>query len=286
MKTPTTLISDIYRTLEKKDASPEAVDRAVEQFGEDCKEFMRDALQSPEQKNGLRLSNVGKNDRELWHILNGSHKESIKGPTYIKFLYGHLVEAMMLALVEASGHSVTDRQKKCDVAGVKGHMDGRIDGIVMDVKSCSSYGFKKFKEGTLPFDDPFGYVGQLKAYAHSEGERRFGWLAMDKQNGTLCWLEYDLDALKTEELKERLDYDIVERVEHVKKLEGGDLPPVCHELVADGKSGNLKLPTGCSYCPFKRECYPNLRTFLYGSGPRYLVNVENEPRVLELEEGF
>lgn len=286
MKTVNTLIPDIYKLLEEKDGSPEDVEQAIEQFGEDCKEFMRDALCNPEQKNGLRLSNVGKPDRELWHILNGSHKEGIKGPTYIKFLYGHLVEAMVLALVAASGHKVTDRQKQCNVAGVKGHMDGRIDGVVMDVKSCSSYGFKKFKEGTLPFDDPFGYVGQLKAYAHSEGESKIGWLAMDKQNGTLCWLGYDLDNLPSEELQERLGYDIEARVEHVKKLQGAPLPVACHDLLEDGKSGNLKLPTGCSYCPFKRECYPNLRTFLYGSGPRYLAKVVNEPKVLELDEGF
>lgn len=286
MKTIDTLISDIYKTLEEKEATGEHVERAIANFGQDCMEFMREALQAPEQKRGLRLSNIGKSDRQLWHIVNGSPDEPITGPTYIKFLYGHLVEAMVLALVEASGHTVTDRQKRCNVAGIKGSMDGRIDGIVMDVKSCSSYGFKKFKEGTLPFDDPFGYVGQLKAYAHSEGAREIGWLAMDKQNGTLCWLGYDLDRLPSEELQEALGYDIVERAEHVKKLVGAPMPEVCYDLVNDGKSGNLKLPTGCSYCPFKQTCYPNLRTFLYGSGPRYLAKVVNTPRVLELDEEF
>ena len=45
-------------------------------------------------------------------------------------------------------------------------MDCKIDGVLTDVKSTSSFGFKKFKEATLAFDDPFGYIDQIKAYAH------------------------------------------------------------------------------------------------------------------------
>jgi hypothetical protein len=40
----------------------------------------------------------------------------------------------------------------------------------------------------LAEDDPFGYVAQLKAYAHSEGDDKYGWLAIDKQNGHLVTL--------------------------------------------------------------------------------------------------
>jgi hypothetical protein len=60
----------------------------------------------------------------------------------------------------------------------------KINGIVTDVKSVSTYGFRKFKDGTLAYDDPFGYVAQIKGYAYSEGASKFGWLAMDKQNGS------------------------------------------------------------------------------------------------------
>ena len=281
-----TLIADIYRILEDRDADEALAHKAADDLAEACKEAFLNALLEPEQKRGLRLSAIGKPDRQLWHSYHNTEQEAIRGPTYIKFLYGHIIEAMLLSLAKAAGHSVTDEQKVCEVEGVKGHMDARIDGVVMDVKSCSSYGFKKFKEGTLPFDDPFGYIGQLKAYAHSENENKIGWLAMDKQNGTLCWLGYDLDNLPSEELQEAVGYDIAERVRQVKQMVAEPLPIVCHDLQEDGNSGNLKLPTGCSYCQYKRACYPNLRTFLYGSGPRYLVHVEKEPRVLEEEEGW
>ena len=55
------------------------------------------------------------------------------------------------------------------------------------------------------------------------------------------------------------------------------------QLVADGKSGNMKLAVGCSYCPYKKVCWPNVRGFAYANGPRYLVEVVNEPQVPEIE---
>ena len=44
-----------------------------------------------------------------------------------------------IILTRAAGHEVTDEQKQCEVNGIKGHMD-KIDGIVTDVKSVSTYG--------------------------------------------------------------------------------------------------------------------------------------------------
>ena len=48
-------------------------------------------------------------------------------------------------------------------------MDCKIDGEVVDVKSASAMSFKKFKNGTLYEDDPFGYIAQLAGYEHNEG---------------------------------------------------------------------------------------------------------------------
>ena len=49
--------------------------------------------------------------------------------------------------------------------------------------------------------------------------------------------------------------------------------------VPDGKSGNMKLGTQCSYCEFKKVCWPDLKTYIYSSGPRYLTKVVREPKV-------
>jgi hypothetical protein len=230
---PETIPSDVYRLLVTKevprDINTEAI---IKDFGAACEAMLRDALGPEQQRQGrLRLSSIGKPDRQIWHDYKGTQGEKLQGHTHIKFLFGHLTEAMLLALVKLTGHEVKDEQKKCNVAGINGHMDATIDGVTTDVKSASSYGFKKFKEGKLPYDDPFGYVGQIKAYAHSEGNSRIGWLAMDKQNGHLCWLGYDLDNL-TPELEKVMGWDIEARCRHVKMMVGQEMPLACFNPIA------------------------------------------------------
>ena len=156
-------------------------------------------------------------------------------------MYGHLIEEMLLFLTRMAGHEVTDEQRVCEVEGIKGHMDCKIDGVVIDVKSTSSYGFKKFKDGTLAMDDAFGYVDQIKAYAHACGETKFGWLAMDKANGHLTVLQYDLEDTQAPIYK-YIKGDITERIREVKKLVELPEPEIfCSDSVPDGKSGNIKL---------------------------------------------
>ena len=58
-------------------------------------------------------------------------------------------------------------------------MDSKIDGEVVDVKTASSYSFKKFEQGTLNEDDPFGYVTQLTGYEEHEKTKRGGFLAVN-----------------------------------------------------------------------------------------------------------
>jgi len=285
MKNVYNLVSDIYKLMETKEVA-EGVDfdACVEKFGENVKELMRNEF-GGKKRDGrkLRMSNIGRDDRYLWNVYNDVEKaDEIQGHTYVKFLYGHLIEEMLLFLTKAAGHEVTDEQKKCEVNGITGSMDCKIDGIVTDVKSVSTYGFRKFKDGTLAYDDPFGYIGQIKGYAYAEGATKFGWLAMDKQNGHLTYLMYDSEDTQAP-VYDLIGYDIKERIDHVKKLVEQPTPPgVCYEPVADGKSGNQKLAVGCSYCAYKKECWPSVRAFAYSTGPRYLIEVHNEPKVQEI----
>jgi hypothetical protein len=286
MKSTYNLVSDIYKLVESKEVA-EGVDieACIDQFGEAVKVLMRQEFtEKRDDSRKLRMSNIGREDRYLWNVYNDVDKgEDIQPHTYVKFLYGHIIEEMLLFLTRAAGHEVTDEQKKCEVNGIKGSMDCRIDGVVTDVKSASTFAFKKFKEGTLAYDDPFGYVAQIKGYAHSEGETKFGWLAMDKQNGHLTYLLYDTEDTQAP-IHDLISYDIGERIEHIKKVvEQKEPPSVCYEPIADGKSGNQKLAIGCSYCSYKKECWPSVRGFAYSSGPRYLVEVHNEPKVQEIE---
>ncbi len=285
-KSVMTVVDDIYELMTTK-AADESVDieAEIDKFGESVKSLMRNEFspETPRDNRKLRLSNIGRDDRFLWHHYNDtSSGEEIQGHTYVKFMYGHLIEEMLLFLCRMAGHTITDEQKVCEVEGITGHMDCKIDGVVTDIKSASPYGFKKFKNATLAYDDPFGYVDQIKAYAHSEGETKFGWLAMDKSNGHLTYLQYDLEDTEAP-VHKAISGDIAQRIRHVKKLvTAEELPPVCAEPQADGKSGNMRLPVNCSYCRFKHSCYPDLRTFLYSTGPRFLTEVVNEPKVQEI----
>ena len=282
MKEIKTLVQDIYDLMEKRN-TPEGVDvdAEIERFGESMKDLMKkEFLPNKSYSNRkLRLSAIGKPDRQLWYSYNGYTGEKLLPHNYIKFMYGHMIEEMLLFFTRLAGHSVEGEQKKCTVEGVDGHMDARIDGRLIDVKSTSSYSFKKFKDGTLAEDDPFGYVAQLKAYAHSEGDDKYGWLAIDKQNGHLCYLEYDNNTKHP-----KIDYSIADRVNHVKTVVKSEKPPErCYDPVEDGKSGNMKLPVGCSYCGYKKHCYPDLRGFAYSTGVRFLTKVVNEPKVPEID---
>ena len=284
-KTIHTLVDDIYRLMETKEAEESVdVEAEIELFGENMKSLMRTEFgrKRTTDRRTLRLSNIGRDDRVLWNVVNGTEKEEIKPATYIKFMYGHLIEEMLLFMTRMAGHEVSDEQRVCEVEGIKGHMDCKIDGLVVDVKSASSFGFKKFKDGTLAMDDAFGYVDQIKAYAHACGETEFGWLAMDKANGHLAVLKYDLEDTQVP-IHEHIKGDIRERIKHVKEMVKGDEPTeLCTETVPDGKSGNKKLGIKCSYCQYKKHCYPELRAFAYSYGPKFLSEVVNEPRVQEI----
>jgi len=283
-----TLVEDIYHMIDTKEI-PDGVDveEAIETFGENVKSILRNNItESKFDRRKLRMSNIGKKDRQLWYSYNGYKGEELMPHTRIKFLYGHLIEEMVLALAKLSGHEITDTQKRAEVGGIKGSMDCKIDGIVTDVKSSSPYGFKKFKDGSLINDDPFGYVDQIKGYAHSEGETEMGWLVMDKTNGHLTYLKYDMADESMWYWTKLNFFSIVERIKSIKNIVKLSEPPKrCYEPIPDGKSGNMKLGVGCSYCSYKHECWgDDLRTFIYANGPRYLVKTVNVPQVIEVNK--
>ena len=282
-----TLVDDIYRMIDTKEI-PDGVpiEQVINDFGENVKQILRNNItESKFDKRKLRMSNIGKKDRQLWYSYNGYKGEELMPHTRIKFLYGHLIEEMVLALTKLAGHDVTHEQKQVEVQGIKGSMDCKIDGVLTDVKSASPYGFKKFKDGSLINDDPFGYVDQIKGYAHAEDTTDVGWLVMDKTNGHLTYLKYDM-ADESQWYWTKLNFfSIVDRIKAIKNIVKLSKPPKrCYEPIPDGKSGNMKLPVGCSYCAYKYDCWDGLRTFVYANGPRYLVEVENLPNVIEVDK--
>jgi hypothetical protein len=250
----------------------------LEAFCVNMKEILRSRLRQPAPRGAvLRFSALGKPDRQLWMEANlTGEEEAIPNKTYLKFLYGDVVEQLILFLVKEAGHSVEMEQAEVQFNGVKGHIDAKIDGVIVDVKSASSFGYKKFKEGTVEQDDPFGYVSQLAGYADvlTPG-REAAWLAFDKSSADVCVATLSSSLIK--------DSPPGPRIAHLKAvLESPEIPVRCYEPVPDGKSGNMKLAIGCSYCKFKKRCFPEARTFIYSTGPRFLTHVERLPDVYEV----
>lgn len=226
------------------------------------------------------MSNIGKPcDRQLWYEINSPEdSEPLRPETYMKFLYGDIIEAVVLFLVKAAGHSVEGTQDESEIEGIKGHRDGIIDGTIVDVKSASAFSFKKFKTGGLKEDDPFGYIPQLQSYLHAaqtddkvKDKNRAAFLVVDKVLGHICLDFHD-----------RTNVDIPSYYNERKEMVKGPCPERGFKDVPEGKSGNMKLGINCSYCSFSKTCWPNARTFLYATGPVTLTKIIREPNVPEL----
>ena len=150
MKSIDTLVEDIYNLF--NDIENDIDDTVIEEFGDNIKTHLKAALldNRNEGRSNLRLSAIGRPDRQIWYDVNLNDKsEAITSPTRIKFLYGYILEELLIALSRLAGHTVTDTQKELDIQGVKGHQDCKIDGVLVDCKSTSHRGFDKFKNCTL-----------------------------------------------------------------------------------------------------------------------------------------
>lgn len=271
-----TLVQDIYDMFSEDHYPHDAGLFPI--FGKNVEELFHNRFNRVKpEKAYLRMSNIGKPDRQLWYDINADKNtaEKLAPPTYIKFSYGDLIEQMVLLYARMAGHSVEGEQQEVEINGIKGHLDAIIDGVVVDVKSASTFSFQKFENGSLlePGNDPFGYVAQLAGYVEAVTPGADGaFLAVDKTLGKLTLLRVPAHVLAS--------YNVKARIDHIKEVVAAEqIPDRCYTDVPDGKSGNRKLATGCSYCPHKFNCWPDIKTYYYSTGPRYLTVVEREPKV-------
>lgn len=273
-----TLVDDIY-SLFDPNKTHEPNEDNLNEFAENLKATLRTALRERQNlSDPLRFSALGKPDRQIWYMAQGTPSEELRPQTYFKFLIGHVLEEVLLFLAKESGHEVSHLQEEVVVEGVKGHIDAIVDGYVIDVKTASPFGYKKFKEGTLTEDDPFGYVKQLSGYTNVLTPDQGGYfLAYEKVSGEICLSPLSVSVTQ--------DNHPEPRIKHLKEVVSSqEPPPRCFSPVEDGKSGNMKLGTECSYCPYKKACWPNARLFVYSNGPRWLTTVARVPDVTEIRD--
>ena len=140
----TTLSDDIYKVIE---GEIKVDDNLYNELAQNIAHTIRNRLSDTEPvRKTLGLSSVGKPLRKLWYDFH-SDIELVK-PTpsmRLKFLFGDIIEDLLLWLVKVSGHTVTDRQREVNCCGVTGHIDSIIDGEVVDieVRKTDMYDIKK-----------------------------------------------------------------------------------------------------------------------------------------------
>ena len=294
MKDIRDLEKDIYKVLDSgidHDPSPNLAAEYAMRIGGEMAKATRP--RSQEREHGkLWASDLGENClRKQYYKFNSTDdKEQLLGHTKFKFLYGNILEEAVLYLAEEAGHDVAHQQSRVETDFnngwvVSGRVDAVIDGVLVDVKSTSSFGYKKYeKEGLNPGNDTFGYLWQLGFYyhhsefVHADDEAGFVWI--DKQNGHILY-NSTWDYIPSAQ-------QIATKVDHLSdaavRLDPFRIPPV-----PEGTSGNMKLSTKCSYCDYKKKCWEDanggkgLRTFLYSNGPVYMTKVKREPKVEELK---
>jgi hypothetical protein len=216
-------------------------------------------------------------------------EEPLQGEARLKFIYGDIIEELVLGLAEASGHKVEGRQTRMNYAGLEGSRDAVIDGVTVDVKSANSRGFRKFKDHRLQFEDPFGYLSQISLYTLAAKDDpsvvvkdKSAFLAVDKERGQMVLDVYDVQHIE--------EAEVIGKIDAVYDKE--TLPPRGYKPVPEGFSGNEVLCVECSYCPFKEECWKDankgqgLLKYLYANGVKFFTKVAKEPRVQQQKEFF
>lgn len=284
MKTIDTLIPDIHKLIKSKEDW--FTEELSVSYGLDVGKRLREQFQVGQRGGTLRLSQMGpKCPCALWYSY---HHPELAQPlpawAEIKYSFGHMIEALAIALAKAAGHTVTGEQDALELDGIVGHRDCVIDGVTVDVKSTSSFGFNKFKGRNFQESDNFGYLDQLDGYvlaAHSDPlvlTKDKGYLfAIDKQLGHMCLYEHTTTPDRERSLRDRIQaYKGIVALPYAPPCECGTEPV--------GASGNVKLDTKASYSPYKYCCKPYLRTFLYASGPVYLTQVKKVPDVTEVDK--
>ena len=142
MKNISTIPQDL-QALWDKGSSPDPGDLKV--FCDNVSEAITSSFAeavSEEERVILRMSSIGKPARQLWYeSQDDTEPEYIDYSLRLKFLYGHIIEELLVLLLKSSGHTIEEQQKEHEIDGITGHQDGRVDGVLVDFKSASGRSF-------------------------------------------------------------------------------------------------------------------------------------------------
>ena len=101
MKNIDTLVEDMYQTITD---GTQPSEKDMELFAERIKEGVLQLFNKRSENNNLRMSQIGKPDRQVWYQSRDITKEKLPAWAKIKFTYGHILEELLLLLAKTAGH--------------------------------------------------------------------------------------------------------------------------------------------------------------------------------------
>jgi len=278
LKNISTLVEDIHSRLNDAIDLPTPLDMATD-IAMNYKRQLSPREEKKRDEKTLYFSEMSDPCvRKMWYKYHRPDLgEALSPVTRIKFIYGDMLESLVLQLARDAGHSVTNEQEVVEYVHadsgwrVRGRLDAIIDNVVVDVKSVTKFSQMKFDDGLK--DDPFGYYGQLNGYATVLKSPNMGFLTIQKELGHISYYPFTQDTNDFAHTFARARH-AVDRDQAIDEK----LPT----LPQSKTSKNEKLCSTCGYCPYKKECFPEVRAFSYAGKVEWLTKVVDVPRVPEI----
>lgn len=255
----------------------------IAEFGESCKKALIKQLTRGEGEYRVRASGIGRPICQQQYEKMLAPKEDPEYNSIIRFLFGDILESIVIFLLKSSGVNVEMEQGEVKLhlngVDIPGTCDLVVDGKMWDIKSASPFAYEeKFKDFyTLRSEDTFGYVSQLYLYAEAVGCPAGGWLVVNKSTGEMKLVQvpendhwYRDAALKNV----HKNLDTIAETCHTK----GTVVERQFELQDETFRGQLTgrkvmtKSTPCYWCPFKETCWADKDLKL---GPNPLSKAKN-----------
>ena len=177
------------------------------------------------------------------------------------FWQGHVIEAMLIALLKLSGHPITGEQERVYLHDeeipdpIRGRMDittviAGTEGVV-DIKTAHTESFesKWRSHDSLTLEDKYGYNAQGGAYELASGKPFLGWLVFNKDNSRLRFVEADKPGQLVSSLSKALG-----NVEQAYKAR--PTLPEEYEYYLGEPTGNIRVPPHWARSPYARALWP------------------------------
>jgi CRISPR/Cas system-associated exonuclease Cas4 (RecB family) len=226
----------------------------------------------------LRMSNIGRPLCQLQMAKKNSTKAESDWFLPLRLMLGGVTEGLTMSILRHAGVNVQEAQTKVklpieythnsvtpfgttrEVVEVSGSLDVIIDDAVWDIKSASPYSYaEKFSSyESLKASDDFGYRMQLYGYAKARGCAAGGFIVIDKSSG-------EIKVIEVPHNWEQEQAEILEETAHkFTALLSDDMPfqrsfSDQAEKFKKQLTGNRILSAPCTFCEYKRSCWPSLR---------------------------